>query len=280
MSRGRLSTHLPHLAALMLSMAAAAGSYSVHADRSAGSSETARGQLFGPAADSGKRRLRTPSHVRQRVHRGPDRTIQRARTRSGAAKVRLGPAARAPVVARAVVRRHCAPPRPEDDVDRELRHLIHEKHPADPDAPPAPAPVPVPPAPPVPAPAPAPAPAASVPVVPAPPAPPAPVAPAPAPVPPGPPPVPPAPGPPAPAPGPPAPGPPAPVPGPPAPVPPAPEPPAPAPPAPAPPAPVPPAPVPPAPVPVPPAPAPPAALSPTQAAAQAQPHAVADQGAP
>jgi hypothetical protein len=266
MSRGRLSTHLPHLAALMLSMAAAAGSYSVHADRSAGSSETARGQLFGPAADSGKRRLRTPSHVRKRVHRGPDRTIQRARTRSGGVQVRLEPAARAPVVARAVVHRGCAPPRPEDDVDRELRRLIHEKHPADPDVPPAP----VPPAPPVPAPP------ASVPVVPAPPAPPAPAAPAPARVPPGPPPVPPAPGPPAPAPEPPASVPPAPAP--PAPEPPAPAPPAP--PAPAPPGPVPPAPVPPAPAPVPPAPAPPAALSPAQAAAQAQPHAVADQGAP
>jgi hypothetical protein len=258
MNRGRLSTHLPHLAALMLSMAAAAGSYSVHADRSAGSREQARGQLGGPAADSDERRLRTPSHVRKRVHRGPDRTIQRARTRSGGAQVRLEPAARAPVVARAVAHRRCAPSRPEDDVDRELRRLIHEKHPADPDVPPAPV-TPAPPAPPVSPPP------ASVPVPPAPPAPPAPAAPAPAPVPvpPEPPPVPPAPGPPEPAPGPPAP------------VPPAPEPPAPAPPAP-----VPPAPVPPASAPVPPAPAPPAALSPMQAAAQAQPHAVADQGAP
>jgi hypothetical protein len=215
MSRGRLSTHLPRLAALILSMVAAAGSYSVHADRSAASREKAGDQLVGPAADSGRLRHRTPSHAK-RGHGGA-RTIRRGRTRSDAARVRSEPPARAPVIAGAVVRRQCPPARPEGDVDRELRRLGHEEPPADADVPPAPAapppapasapavPAPAPPAPPLvqpapPAPAPAPAPPAPAPPVPAPPEPAPPV---PAPVPPAP--APPAPAPPAPAPAPPAP---------------------------------------------------------------------------
>ena len=85
MSRGRLSIHLPRVAALILSMVAAAGSYSVHADQSVGSREEARDQLVGPAADAGKARVRTRSHARKRGHGRADRTIRRARTRSGAA---------------------------------------------------------------------------------------------------------------------------------------------------------------------------------------------------
>jgi hypothetical protein len=266
MSRGRLSTHLPRLAALILSMVAAVGSYSVHADRSVSSREKARDQLVGPSADSSKARRRTPSHARKRGHSHADRTIRRARTRSGAAHVRFDPPARAPVIAGAVVRRQCPPARPEGDVDRELRRLGHEEPPADADVSPAPA---APPPAPASAPAvPAPAPPAPPPVQPAPPAPPAPPPPMPAPAP-----APPAPAPPAPAP---APPPPAPAPAPPAPAPPVP---APAPPAPAP-SPVPPAPAPPAPAPPAPAPAPPAPLSPAQLAPQAQPHAVADQRTP
>jgi hypothetical protein len=182
MSRGRLSTHLPRLAALILSMVAAAGSYSVHADRSAGSREKARDQLAGPTADSGRLRLRTPAHATKRVHSRADRTFRPARRRSGAALVRSEPPARAPTITRAVVRRHCPPARSEDDTDRESRRLIHEEQPADADAPPAPAsPSPAPGPAPVPAPPPAPAPPAPTP------APPAPVPPAPAPAPPAPP---------------------------------------------------------------------------------------------
>ena len=203
MSRGRLSIHLPRVAALILSMVAAAGSYSVHADQSVGSPEEARDQLVGPAADAGKPRVRTRSHARKRRHGRADRTIRRARTRSDGVHARLEPPARAPVIARAVVHRHCPAARPEDDVDRELRRLIHEEHPTDADTPPAPAPAP---APAVPAPAlavPAPAPPAPAPApppvqpAPAPPAPAPPASPTPAPVPPAPP-APPAPAPPAP----------------------------------------------------------------------------------
>jgi hypothetical protein len=205
MSRGRLSMHLPRVAALILSMVAAAGSYSVHADQSVGSREEARDQLVGPAADAGKARVRTRSHARKRGHGRADRTIRRARTRSGAPHAQLEPPARAPVIVRAVVHRHGPAARPEDDVDRELRRLSHEEHPTDADTPPAPAaPAPPPaPAPPAPAPAPPPvqpAPAPPAPAPPAPPVPPAPVPPAPAPAPPAPAPVPPAPAPPAPAP--------------------------------------------------------------------------------
>jgi hypothetical protein len=238
MSRGRLSMHLPRVAALILSMVAAAGSYSVHADQSVGSREEARDQLVGPAADAGKARVRTRSHARKRGHGRADRTIRRARTRSGAAHAQLEPPARAPVIVRAVVHRHGPAARPEDDVDRELRRLSHEEHPTDADTPPAPAAPAPPPAPAPPAPAPAPPPVQPAPALPAP-APSAPPAPAPS--------APPAP------------------PAPPAPVPPAPAPPPPAP-----------APVPPAPAP--PAPAPPAPLSPAQLAPQTQPDAVADRG--
>jgi hypothetical protein len=202
MSGGRLSTHLPRLAALILSMAAAAGSYSVHAERSVGSREKAPDQVVRPAADSGKVRLRTPSHARKRGHNGADRTNRRARPRFGGAQVRFAPPARAPVMVRPVVRGHCPPARPEDDVDGELRRLAHEEHPPDADVPPEPA-VPAPP----PAPAPAPPPVQPEPA----PAPPAPAPPAPAPAP-----APPAPAPPAPAPAPPAPAPPVPAPVPPA----------------------------------------------------------------
>jgi hypothetical protein len=282
MSRGRLSTHLPRLAALILSMAAAAGSYSVHADRSAASREKAGDQVVGPAADSGRLRHRTPSHAK-RGHGGA-RTIRRARTRSGAARMRSEPPARAPVIARAVVRRQCPPARQEDGVDRELRRLSHEEPPADADVPPAPAaPAPAPasapavpaPAPPAPPPVqPAPAPPAPAPAPPAP-APPEPAPPVPAPAPPAPPPAQPAPAPPAPAPAPPAPAPPELPPPVPAPAPPEPAPPVPAP---VPPAPAPPAPRAPTPAPAPPA--PPAPLSPAQLTPQAQLHAVADQRTP
>lgn len=141
MSRARrvgIAAHLPRLAALVFSIAAAAASYTVHVDRSVSSSREP-GELARPTAHAEHRHPGSRAHHKKpRHHRTRKAHQQRPRT------------ATQTVVVTRVVPPRCDPPRPasrarppdeqpasaradtetERAVDRELQEVINQEIPA------------------------------------------------------------------------------------------------------------------------------------------------------